>query len=68
MNQKTLSRTMLIGLMLAVLGIGLFLLLWAVFGQMGMANLPRLILALCLPPAVIALLVGGYMLLKRPTA
>jgi lipopolysaccharide export LptBFGC system permease protein LptF len=49
---------------LALAGVILFALLWIGLGNAGLGNLPRLVLALCLPPAVIAVLLGGYVLVR----
>jgi hypothetical protein len=48
------------GLGLAAVGILLFLLIY--FGMGGVAALPRLLLALCIPPLLLAVGVGGYWL------
>jgi hypothetical protein len=51
----------------AVLGLGgilLFVSLWIVLGNWGMDQFQRLIITACLPPALIALLIGGYLLLQ----
>jgi hypothetical protein len=53
-------RALMIGFGLSVMGIALFLLLWFALPIESQAT--RLFLAMCLPPAVIALLVGGYAL------
>ena len=37
---------------------------------LGMTNLdvfPRLVIAICLPPAIMAALLGGYILVRRPS-
>lgn len=63
-----ISKTALIaGAGLAVLGIVLFILIWVVLGNMEVAQFPRLILSVCVPPALMALLLGGYVLLVRPS-
>ncbi|MBL8163791.1 MAG: hypothetical protein JNJ61_17525 [Anaerolineae bacterium] len=66
LNKQSLSRASIVGIGLAVLGIALFLVLWIVFGQSGMETLPRLIVSLCVPPAIIAALIGAYVLFVRP--
>ncbi|NJR12945.1 hypothetical protein HC776_03610 [bacterium] len=55
-----LLKASVIGVGLAVLGIGLFVALY--FGMSGVEALPRLLLALCVPPLAIGVLVGGYAL------
>lgn len=65
-NRKALSRAGVFGAVLGVAAIILFVVFWIVFGQMGLTQFARLFLALCLPPAIIAALVGGYVLIARP--
>jgi hypothetical protein len=65
MDGKTLSKAGIAGVVLAVVGIILFLVLWFGLGQIGIQQFPRLILALCVPPALMAALVGVYMLVAR---
>ncbi len=64
-NKTALSRAGIAGGILGVFGILLFLALWFVMGQAGVQQYTRLFLALCIPPAVIALLVGVYALWWR---
>jgi lipopolysaccharide export LptBFGC system permease protein LptF len=61
----SLRTGLIVGAVLAVAGIGLFVLVWLVLGEAGAAPAPRLFSALCLPPAVIALLLGAYVLVLR---
>jgi hypothetical protein len=64
-NRKNLSRATLIGATLAIGGIILFLILWSVLGRTGMDAFARLILSLCVPPGLMAALIGGYFLLSQ---
>jgi hypothetical protein len=64
LNQTNLSRGLVAGALLAVLGIGLFIGLWVIMGSMGVSNAARLLVSLCIPPAIIALIIGGYVLLR----
>lgn len=64
-NRQALTRASVAGVILAIFGIVLFIVLWLVLGQMGYTQFPRIFLALCLPPAVIALLIGLYVLVMR---
>ncbi|MBL8130801.1 MAG: hypothetical protein JNL42_03010 [Anaerolineae bacterium] len=64
-DSATLRRMLVAGAVLAVGGIILFVLLWLALGSANMQNFPRLILSLCIPPAIIALLLGGYFLISR---
>jgi hypothetical protein len=66
MNRKTLTRASMAGIGLAIFGIVLFGVLWVVLAQTGLQPLARLIAALCIPPAVIAGILGLYVLYARP--
>lgn len=66
--RQSISRASIVGVGLAVFGIILFLVLWSFFGQAGLSSMPRLIGALCIPPAVIAALIGAYVLFIRNNA
>lgn len=62
--ENPLMKAMIWGLVLAVSGIGLFLLMY--FGVLsGVDSLMRLMGSLCIPPAVMLLLVGGYYILTQ---
>ena len=60
-----LSRGSIFGLVLGVLAIILFVVLWLVLGSLNVSQFPRLMVSLCLPPAIIAALIGVYMLFGR---
>jgi hypothetical protein len=62
-DSKVLSRIGLTGLIIAVLGIGLFLGLWIGLEGTGVNDFARLIISLCVPPALMSLAIGGWMLL-----
>lgn len=66
LNMKNLSRATIAGVLLATGGIALFAILWVVLGNAGVDQLARLITALCVPPALMATLTGGYFLLMKP--
>jgi hypothetical protein len=64
--KQGLSKASVIGAVLGVLAIVLFVILWVVLGQLGLEPLARLFGAICIPPAVIAGLMGAYILWARP--
>ncbi|MCA0453557.1 MAG: hypothetical protein LCI00_06255 [Chloroflexi bacterium] len=66
MNKNNLTRAGVAGALLAVFGIVLFIVLWVLLGSAQVASLPRLFTSLCVPPAVIAAIIGAYILIKRP--
>lgn len=47
-------------------GVLAFLLLWVGLGSAGVDQFPRLIMSVCLPPALIALIFGVYFLFFQP--
>ncbi len=66
LNKNNLTRAGIAGALLAVFGIVLFISLWILLGAAQVASFPRLFASLCVPPAVIAGIVGAYILIKRP--
>ena len=59
-----IPRVVLSGAALAIIGIVLFAVLWSVLA--GVDSFPRLILSMCVPPTIMAAIVGVYMLVVRP--
>jgi hypothetical protein len=68
LDRSTVSRVGLAGAALGVLGIVLFIGIWLVAGSLDVAVFPRLIMAVCIPPAILATIIGAYVLLVRPGA
>jgi hypothetical protein len=64
--RQSLSKASVIGAVMAMGGIVLFVVLYGVLGNMGIQASMRILIALCIPPAIMALLIGGYFLLFRP--
>jgi lipopolysaccharide export LptBFGC system permease protein LptF len=60
---RRLKRAAVWGVILALGGVVFFVVLWVGFASVDQVQ--RLIIALCVPPGVIALLVGGYFLLTQ---
>lgn len=65
-NQRTVFRAGIAGLILAGIGVGLFILTWDVLGSFDVPDAPRLFAAICMPPAGIAAIIGAYLLAVRP--
>lgn len=65
MDSRRLLRGQVAVVVLVLLGIGLFALLWQGMGAAGVASAPRLLISICLPPAIIAIIVGVYFLVFR---
>ena len=66
LNGRNLTRAGIAGAVLAVLAIVLFLVLWVVLGTFRMDAMPRLFASLCIPPAIIAGILGVYILVRKP--
>lgn len=64
-NPQNLTQALVIGGILAILGVGAFLALFVVMGNAGVENSQRLLIALCLPPVIIGIIMGLYALLFR---
>lgn len=62
--ENPLIKALIWGAVLAVVGIGLFLLMYFVVLS-GMDSLVRLMGSMCVPPAMMLLLVGGYYILTQ---
>lgn len=66
LDRKLISRAGIAGFGLSLFGIGLFVLIWVLMGEAGANNFTRVVLSVCVPPALMAAMVGVYMLLVRP--
>lgn len=62
---QRLINASIIGGLLAILGVGLFILIYVGLGAANVASAPRLFGALCTPPLIIGLIVGAYAYTKR---
>ncbi len=67
LNKGMLRRANIAGISLAVGGIILFIILWTALGALNVQPFARLMVSLCLPPAIIAGVVGIYILVARPS-
>ncbi len=68
LNGRNLTRAGVAGAVLAVLAIVLFIVLWVVLGSFKMDAMPRLFASLCIPPAILAAVMGIYILTRKPKA
>jgi hypothetical protein len=64
LDKRGLTRAFIAGIVLALSGIGLFVILWLSLSSLD--QFPRLIIAVCVPPALIALAIGIFFLLIQP--
>jgi hypothetical protein len=59
-NKQALSRASVAGVVLSIVAIVLFVVFWLVLGQVGLEHIPRLLLSLCVPPAIIGVIAVVY--------
>jgi hypothetical protein len=65
LNKRSITRASIIGSVMAVGGIILFLILYAAMTSAGADPVQRVVVALCVPPMLMALLMGGYFFFGR---
>lgn len=65
---RALSRASIIGAVLGIAAIILFGILWVVLGGTDLSPIARMLLSLCIPPALLTALMGLYLLVIRPRA
>ena len=65
---RALSRASIIGAVLGIAAIILFVILWVVLSGTSLSLIARILLSLCIPPALLAALMGAYLLVIRPRA
>lgn len=63
MDNKLISKTVIAGLVIAGAAIGLFFVLW--FALVSLEPFLRLFLSVCVPPALMAGVIGVYILSTR---
>ena len=63
-DPQRLWRAQIYVVILAILGIAIFIGVWVGLGDMGVSPFPRLFAAMCIPPAVISLIVGVFFLIR----
>ena len=61
---RQILNSQLYVLLLTIAAIGLFAAIWVILGELGASGATRLFASLCLPPGIIALLIGLYVLLR----
>lgn len=65
MDNRRLLNASMVGILLAVLGVGLFLLMYVALGAAGAESAVRLFGALCTPPVIIGVAVLLYSAITR---
>ena len=63
-DKKTVIRAQIAVFGLSAVGVGAFVLFWILLGEAGLGDFARLIAAFCIPPALIAAIIGAYMALR----
>lgn len=64
LKKRGLSRAAVLGFGIVVSAVVLFLIFWIGLSNTDMAPFPRVLISVCIPPAVIAALIGIYMLIR----
>lgn len=62
----SMRTPLVVGMGIAIAGIVLFLIIYGLMSSAGVQAVPRLFVSLCVPPALIAVSVGAYILIVRP--
>jgi len=65
-DKKTVIRAQIAVFGLSIIGIGAFGAFWILLGEAGIGDFVRLIAAFCMPPALIAAIIGAYKVLRSP--
>ncbi|GAB4509879.1 MAG: hypothetical protein OHK0046_05660 [Anaerolineae bacterium] len=65
-TRPNVLRIVLSGAVLGALGIGAFIGVWILLGSMGVADFPRLVAAICVPPGILMIGIILYILIARP--
>lgn len=60
--KRSLLRAQVAVSLLVILGVGLFVGIWVAMDSAGVDTFPRLMASVCVPPAVLAAIVGTYFL------
>lgn len=67
-TSTNVGRIVIAGSLVGILIIALFLGSWFLLGSLGVSALFRLIISICLPPMLLLLVFGGYVLFRKPQA
>ena len=67
-NPDNVGRIVIAGSVVGIIIIGLFLGSWYILGSLNVDIFFRLIISVCLPPALLFIMFGGYLLLRRSQA
>lgn len=62
---QQLMRIQAYVVILAVIAVILFGSCWFVLGELGIDSAPRLLASFCLPPGIIALILGIFLVIRR---
>jgi hypothetical protein len=64
-SPQNILRMLVIGVLLAFAGIGLFLVLLFALPMLGLGDFERIVVAVCLPPVLLGTLLGAVVLAMR---
>lgn len=63
--KPNITRIVLSGAVIGALGIGLFLGSWILLGNLGVDDLARIVVSVCLPPGILTIVIMTYILVTR---
>ena len=61
---KVVTRIGIAGAVIGVVAIGMFMGLWILLGNANVDDFPRLVISICVPPAIMTAIIGAYLLLS----
>lgn len=68
LDKDKITRAGFYGALLGVVAILLFVGLWVGLGGIGVTVFPRLVISICIPPAVLSFVAGIFLIVKSPSA
>ena len=67
LEKDSITRAGLYGALLGIAAILLFVGLWFGLGSIGVTVFPRMVISVCIPPAVLSFAAGIFLILKSPS-
>jgi len=64
-DRRRVTRAGIAGAVLGIVGIGLFIAMWLLLGSMNVSTVIRLVVSVCVPPALISTFMGVYLLVTH---
>lgn len=64
LDRKRISRIGIAGAVIGVVAVAMFMGLWIVLGNANVDDFPRLVISVCVPPAIMTAIIGAFILLS----